>query len=121
MQTVCASFYDFQHDNLLPRCVRHWREDLCPIIRNDVQRGLFGSRSCNLWSYTAVYHLNLKEDSHSRIRATLQSFAEGDERHASSLRELLANTNVWLSFEAIHLEEVVNAQSSTLLQCAQHA
>lgn len=107
MQTICVSFYDFEQDALLPQCLRqHWRAELCPIIRSDIQQGLFGSRRCNLWWYSAVYRFNLGMDSLCRIRADLQSFAEWDERHMSSLRELLANTNMWLSFEAIQPDEV---------------
>jgi hypothetical protein len=108
MQTICVSFYDFERDTLLPHCVRQcWRAELCPIILDDVQQGLFGTRRYNLWSYTAVYNLNLGEGSLCRIRANLQSLAASDERRTSSLRELLANANIWLSFEAIRSNEVL--------------
>lgn len=107
METIRVSFYDFERDTLLPHRIRQrWRAQLCPIILRDVQQGLFGTHRYNLSSYTAVYNVILGEGSLSRIHADLQSFAAND-RHTSSLRELLANTNVWLSFEAIRSDEVV--------------
>lgn len=109
MQTVYVAYDGYEQDLLLPPHIqRHWRAELCPIILRDIQRGLFGDRRYNLWSYSALYHLNLSEDALCHVRSNLKMFPEDDVRYISSLREALTHANIWLSFEmnAIKQDEV---------------